>query len=89
MFIFLFFRSPKTVHPKQLASLRERLSHLDPIGTTLALAALICFARAFQVAGITKPWNSSEIIRLLAGSAVLTLAFLLSQKLLDDRAGLV
>ena len=87
--IFFLFQPPKTVRPKQLAPFKTKLSHLDPAGILLALGALICFARALQVAGITKPWNSSEVIGLLVGFVVMTLAFVVSQKLLDDRAMMV
>lgn len=87
--IFLFFQSPKVVRPKQLVPLKDKLSHLDPAGIVLALGALICFARALQVAGITKPWNSSEVIGLLTGFGVTVIAFVLSQRFLDDRAMMV
>lgn len=87
--IFLFFRSQKPIRPKELVSLKEKLSHLDVVGTTLALGSLICFARALQVGGIRKPWTSSEVIGLLVGFVVLTLSFVISQKLLDDRAMMV
>ena len=87
--IFLFFRSPKTVRPKELAPLREKFSHLDPAGLFLALGALICFARAFQIAGISKRWDSSEVIGLLVGFAAMTSIFIASQNLLDDRAMMV
>lgn len=89
LFIFLFFQSPKTVRPKQLVPFKEKLSHLDPAGILLALGALICFARVLQVAGITKSWNSAEVIGLLVGFVVMTLVFVLSQRLLDDRAMMV
>lgn len=87
--IFLFFKSPKNPRPKELAPFKEKLSHLDPVGILLALGALICFARALQVGGITESWTSSEVIGLLVGFAVMTIAFVLSQKLLDDRAMMV
>lgn len=87
--IFLLFQSSRNPRPKQLAPFKEKLSHLDPAGILLALGALICIARAFQVAGITKSWNSSEVIGLLVGFVVMTFAFILSQKLLDDRAMMV
>ena len=87
--ILLFFKSPKTVRPKQLAPFKVKLSQLDPIGTFLALGALICFARALQVAGITTSWKSSEVVGLLTGFAVMILLFVLSQRLLDDRAMMV
>ncbi|CAD6582685.1 MAG: hypothetical protein ASARMPRED_001033 [Alectoria sarmentosa] len=87
--IFLFFGSQTSIRPKELVSLREKISHLDVIGITLALGSLICFVRALQVAGTTKSWSSSEVIGLLVGFVALTLAFVLSQKLLHDRAMMV
>lgn len=87
--IFLFFRSQNPVRPKELVSLKEKLTHLDVVGITLALGSLICFVRALQVGGITKPWTSSEVIGLLVGFGVLTLAFVISQKVLEDRAMMV
>ena len=87
--IFLFFKPQNPVRPKELVSLKEKLSHLDFVGITLALGSLICFARALQVGGTTKPWTSSEVIGLLVGFVVLTLAFVISQKLLGDRAMMV
>lgn len=85
--IFLFFKSP--TRPKELVSLKEKVSHLDFVGITLALGSLICFTRALQVGGTTESWDSSEVIGLLVGFAVLMLAFVISQKLLDDRAMMV
>lgn len=87
--IFLFFRSQRPIRPKELASLKEKLSHLDVVGISLALGSLICFTRALQVGGITKSFASSEVIGLLAGFVMLTLAFVISQKLLKDRAMMV
>lgn len=87
--IFLFFGSQTSIRPKELVSLRKKILHLDVIGITLALGSLICFVRALQVAGTTKSWTSSEVIGLLVGFVALTLAFVLSQKLLDDRAIMV
>jgi len=87
--IFLFFQSPKSVRPKQLVPFKEKLSQLDPAGTLLALGALICFARALQLGGITKRWNSAEVLGLLAGFAAMIAAFVLSQRFLDDRAMMV
>lgn len=86
LIIFLFYESRNPIRPKELVLLREKLSHLDCIGITLALGSLISFVRALQVGGITKSWSSSEVIGLLVGSVALTLAFFGSQKVLNDRA---
>ncbi|MCJ1314111.1 hypothetical protein MMC25_007791 [Agyrium rufum] len=87
--IFLFYRSPKKVRPKELVPLKEKLSQLDPIGILLALGTLLCFARALQVAGIIMSWKSAEVIGLLTASGVMALLFILSQWILDDRAMMV
>ncbi|KAL8748296.1 MAG: hypothetical protein Q9184_007419, partial [Pyrenodesmia sp. 2 TL-2023] len=87
--IFLFFKSQKPIRPKELVPLKEKLLHLDFLGITLALGSLICFTRALQVAGITKPWDSSEVIGLMVGFVVLIIAFIVSQRLLSDRAMMV
>ncbi|KAL8707510.1 MAG: hypothetical protein Q9225_007740 [Loekoesia sp. 1 TL-2023] len=87
--VFLFFKPQKSARPKELVPLKEKLSHVDVVGITLALGSLICFARALQVGGTTKPWTSSEVIGLLVGFVVLTLAFVVSQRLLSDRAMMV
>ena len=87
--IFSFFQTPKVRRPKELIPFKQKLSHLDPVGILLALGALICFARALQVAGITKSWRSPEVIGLLIGFCAMTIAFILSQRFLDDRAMMV
>ncbi|KAL8933075.1 MAG: hypothetical protein Q9216_006533 [Gyalolechia sp. 2 TL-2023] len=87
--IFFFFRSPKTSRPKELVPLREKLSHLDFLGITLALGSLICFTRALQIAGTTTSWSSSEVIGLLVGFVLLMISFIISQRILSDRAMMV
>ena len=87
--IFLFFKEPKAVRPKQQAALKDKMSNLDLFGTVLALGALLTFARALQVAGIEQPWNSAQVVGLLVASGAMTLLFLLAEYLQDDRAMLV
>ncbi|KAF1935227.1 aflatoxin efflux pump [Clathrospora elynae] len=87
--IFLLFSTPSAHREKEKVPLIEKLSQLDPIGILLALGSLLCFARAFQVGGITMAWNSSEVIGLLVGFGVCLILFLVSQRLLDDRAMMV
>lgn len=62
---------------------------MDPIGILLVLAALVCFTRAVEVAGIRQPWASGEVIGLLVGSGVAVVAFVISQYLQGDHALLV
>ena len=69
--------------------MKEKLSQLDFVGIILALASLICFSRALQVGGITTPWTSPQVIGLFVGFVGLALAFIVSQKVLGDRAMMV
>ena len=87
--IFLFFKSQRTIRPKELVPFREKLSHLDFFGITFALGSLICFTRALQVAGIAHSWDSSQVVGLLVGFVVLTIAFIVSQRILSDRAMMI
>lgn len=59
---------------------------LDPIGIVLILSAVICYILALQWGGITKAWNSSTIIGLFVGFALLMVCFCIDQWLLDERA---
>lgn len=65
------------------------MSHMDPVGILLVLAALVCFTRAVEVAGIHQPWSSGEVIGLFVGSGVAVVAFVISQYLQGDHALLV
>lgn len=62
------------------------MSHMDPVGILLVLAALVCFTRAVEVAGIHQPWSSGEVIGLFIGSGVAVVAFVISQYLQGDHA---
>ncbi|EER29954.1 Major Facilitator Superfamily protein [Coccidioides posadasii C735 delta SOWgp] len=86
--IFLLFRPPQSTHLSK-APLKEKLSHMDPIGITFALASLIFFTRALEVAGIDEAWNSAEVVGFLVACAVSTVAFVVSQYLQGDHALLV
>ncbi|KAJ5435511.1 Major Facilitator Superfamily protein [Penicillium cf. griseofulvum] len=86
--IFLLFQPPKSARRAQVP-LKEKLSHMDPIGIVLALGSLIFFTRALEIAGIYKAWNSAEVIGLLVACVVTAIAFVVSQYLQGDHALLV
>ncbi len=86
--IFLLFRPPKSARRAKVP-LKEKLSHMDPIGIVLALGSLIFFTRALEVAGISRAWNSAEVIGLLVACVVAAIAFVVSQYLLGDHALMV
>ncbi|KAK4953680.1 hypothetical protein LTR10_008283 [Elasticomyces elasticus] len=56
------------------------------LGTFTILAALICFLLAMQWAGVTKPWDSRDVIGTLVGTGVLSIAFVVLEWYLGDRA---
>ncbi|KAK7697027.1 hypothetical protein SLS64_013983 [Diaporthe eres] len=89
--LFLFHPPPPTISARRSRALplREKLSHLDPVGILLVLASLVCFTRAVEVAGIHRPWSSGEVIGLFVGSGVALIAFVVSQYLQGDHALLV
>ncbi|KAH8770844.1 aflatoxin efflux pump [Diaporthe sp. PMI_573] len=86
--ILLLFRPPAP-GPRTKVPMREKLSHMDPVGIVLVLAALVCFTRAVEVAGIHRAWGSGEVIGLVVGSGVAVVAFVVSQYLQGDHALLV
>jgi MFS family permease len=50
---FLLFQPPKSAR-RATIPLKEKLSHMDPIGIVLALGSLIFLTHALEVAGIYK-----------------------------------
>ena len=87
--MLFFFDGPREVPAKNRAPLREKLLSIDYFGSTLILGALICYTRALQVAGVTIPWNSSQVIGLLVGTFVLFLALFGVERVLGNRAMIV
>ncbi|KAK3353997.1 major facilitator superfamily domain-containing protein [Lasiosphaeria hispida] len=65
---------------------RQKLTRLDPLGTTLFLPAIISLLLALQWGGTTHPWRSPTIIALLVLSPTLLLAFVALQLRLRDDA---
>ncbi|KAJ6784155.1 hypothetical protein PWT90_04185 [Aphanocladium album] len=83
--IFLTFKAPKAATVVQ-ATLKEKLLHMDPIATVLTMGALICILLALQYGGVTHAWNSSMVIGLLVGFAVLSAALLVAEIWQGERA---
>lgn len=86
--IALFFRSPAHAKPVP-ASVKEILLQLDLPGATLLIGALVCFLLDMQLGGITKPWNSADVIGTLVGFGVLILAFAIMQIWRGEQASLI
>ncbi|KAK0707081.1 major facilitator superfamily domain-containing protein [Lasiosphaeria miniovina] len=72
--VFVFYRTPAWAKPAE-ATWREKLLQMDPVGTTLALGAIIAYIIAMQYGGQTEPWNSSKVIGLLVGFVVISAVF--------------
>lgn len=60
-------------------ALREKLQHMDAIGTILFLGAVTCLLLVLQWAGQAILWRSATTIGLSIGSALLTILFNLLQ----------
>lgn len=83
--IFLFFKTPMTAKP-QAASPLEKLIHMDLVGVTLAMGAIISYILALTYGGVQHPWNSSMVIGLLVGFVLLTIAFFTWECWMGDNA---
>ncbi|KAH8655335.1 major facilitator superfamily domain-containing protein [Xylariales sp. PMI_506] len=76
--IVFTFETPKAVKVVQ-ATLKEKLLHMDFLGTMLVLGATIALTLALQYGGVTYAWNSSVVVGLLVGSVVITLALIAAE----------
>lgn len=66
----------------------QRILKLDLIGASILVPAVVCLLLALQWGGTTYPWNSSRIIGLFVGFALLTIIFIYSQIKLGDKGTL-
>jgi len=72
--ILFFFTTPRAAKPVD-APLREKLLQMDPLGTVLVMGGAISYTLALQYAGVTKAWDSSTVIGLLVGFALIFIVF--------------
>ncbi|KAF1982381.1 MFS multidrug transporter [Aulographum hederae CBS 113979] len=86
--ILFFFTTPQTAKPTP-APLKEKILQMDPAGTAILLCSLVCLILVLQWGGVTKPWNSSEIIGLLVGFVLILILFIGFEIWLGDRALIV
>ncbi len=75
--IFLVFKTPKQSVSEEArhTTLTQKILHMDLIGAFTIIAAVICLLLALQWGGITKPWNSSDVIGTLIGFGLITIVF--------------
>ncbi|KAI8945469.1 MFS general substrate transporter [Xylaria longipes] len=88
LIIFLFFQTPPAAKPAE-ASLKEKILQMDPIGTTLLLGGIISYILALQYGGATHAWNSSVVVGLLVGFAVIMIIFAVFEVWQGERSMLV
>ena len=72
--------------PNDSKTILDRISQLDPIGTTLFLPGVVCLLLALQWGGSTYPWNNVCIIALLVLAVVLLGGFVAVQIWKKDAA---
>ncbi|PKK49097.1 hypothetical protein CI102_8510 [Trichoderma harzianum] len=68
--IFIFFQTPRNAVPVK-APFVEKIRQMDPLGVILMMGATVTFILAVQYGGIAHPWNSSVVIGLLVGFALI------------------
>jgi MFS family permease len=83
--IFIFVRDPEAAKPTE-ATWKEKALQMDPVGIVLIMSAIISFTLALQYAGQTKPWNSSVVIGLFVGWALLIIVLIIWESFQGDRA---
>lgn len=77
--IILFtFNVPAAAKPTP-ATLKEKLLHMDPIGTGLIMAAVVCFCLAIQWGGVAKSWKSADVIGTLVGFVLIAITFVVNE----------
>ncbi|KAK5313081.1 hypothetical protein LTR93_011076 [Exophiala xenobiotica] len=85
--ILLLFKTPSTAQPVK-APLLEEVLQMDFSGTSLIMAATICYLLAMEWGGTTKAWNSASVIAVLVLFPVLILVFILNEWWQGEKAQL-
>ena len=83
--LLFFFQAPAAAKPVK-APLREKLLQMDPLGTFVIMAAIICYILALQWGGTTKSWGNSTVIGTLVGFGLLLIVFCVVEWYMGDRA---
>lgn len=83
--ILFFFHNPPHAVPAK-ATLREKILQMDLPGAAVIMGAVVSFILALQWGGLTKPWDSSEVVGLLVGFVVIIIAFIVLEWYQGERA---
>ncbi|KNG52495.1 major facilitator superfamily transporter [Stemphylium lycopersici] len=76
LFILLFFANEP---PKTRPNWRGMLRQLDIIGLAFVVGAVVCFILAMQWGGISKAWDSADVIGTLVGFVIFVVLFIVAQ----------
>ncbi|KIM96947.1 hypothetical protein OIDMADRAFT_131347 [Oidiodendron maius Zn] len=87
LIILILFKTPAAAKPVK-ASLRETFLQMDLIGTFIIMGAIISFTLAMEWGGVTKPWDSADVIATLVVCGILIIIFILNEWWQGDRAQL-
>lgn len=82
--IFLF-KAPKACRPVP-APLKEKILQMDISGMALIVSTVLCYLLAMQWGGVSKPWNHRDVIGTLVGFVFLTIAFIINEWYMNERA---
>lgn len=88
-FLIFFFLFPKPTTPLPQETLKEKLLQLDPLGTSLATASIICYFLALEWGGVSKAWGDADVVGTLVGFILLAIAFGVVQWYLKERASII
>ncbi|KAM4067576.1 major facilitator superfamily protein [Hirsutella rhossiliensis] len=86
--LVFFFQPPPSAAPRK-ASTMDKLRNMDPVGTALILASLVCFLLVMQWGGVSKPWSSADVIGTLVGFVLIMMLFAVHQTWLGETAMMV
>ncbi|KAK8139320.1 MFS general substrate transporter [Apiospora sp. TS-2023a] len=86
VFLFVQINDQSSNQANRMLALRQKLNHMDGLGTALFLGAVCCLLLVLQMGGREWAWRDSRSIGLFVGFAALTACFAAWQWRRGDRA---
>ncbi|KZL81469.1 hc-toxin efflux carrier toxa [Colletotrichum incanum] len=83
--ILLTFKTPQAANVVN-ATLKEKLLHMDFLGTVLVMGASLTLLLALQCAGVTHAWNSNIVIGLFVSFVAMMIALIIIEMWQGERA---
>lgn len=89
--IFFMFQSPAASKSNEArgATLVEKIKQMDLLGMVIITAAILCLLFALQWGGVSKSWESADVIGTLVGFGLLMIVFAIVEWAQGDRAMIV